>query len=108
MHGLAAVDGFGEGLVDQLAHLLGADGGLAGLLGGFRLARYVGGAVAGVEDRVDGLLDGFGVLIQICGVAKDHGGGEDRAQGVGLAGARNVRGLSVDGLVEVDCAADGG
>ncbi len=34
VQGLATVDGFGEGLVDELAHLLGGDRGLAGLLGG--------------------------------------------------------------------------
>ena len=86
VHGLAAVDGFGQGLVDELAHLLRGDWGLAGLLA----ARDVGGAVAGVENLVDGLLDGFRVLFEVGGVAKDHRGGEDRAERIGLAGAGDV------------------
>src|SRR6266481_8274714 len=93
VHGLTAVDGFGQGLVDEFAHLLCGDRGLAGLLA----ARDVGGSVAGVEDFVDGLLYGFGVLIQICGVAEDHGGGEDRAEWVGFAGAGDVGGRAVYG-----------
>ena len=62
----------------------------------------VGGAVAGVEDLVDGGFDGVGVLLEVGGVAQDHGGGEDGSEGVGLAGAGDVGRGAVDGLVEVD------
>ncbi len=89
VHRLAAVDGFGERLVDAFAHLLRGDGLLAGLLA----AGYVRGAVAGVENFVDGLLYGAGVLLEIGGVAENHGGGEDRAERVGLAGSRDVGAL---------------
>ena len=68
----------------------------------------VGGAVAGGEDFLDGGLDGLRVLLEVGGVAEDHGGGEDGAEGVGFAGAGDVGGGAVDGLVEVDLAADGG
>ena len=49
-----------------------------------------------------------GVLLETGGVAQDHGGGEDGAERVGLACAGDVGGGAVDGLVEIDCAADGG
>ncbi len=80
VHGLAAVDAFYQRLMDQLAHLGGGDD----LVGGVFLGD-VGGAVAGVEDGVNGLLDGFGVGFEIGRVTQDHRGGEDRAEGVGLA-----------------------
>ena len=97
-----AVDGFGEGFVDELAHLLGGD------VGGGVAAGDVGGAVAGGEDFGDGGFDGLGFGFEVGGVAEDHGGGEDGAEGVGLAGAGDVGGGAVDGLVEIDLAADGG
>ena len=56
----------------------------------------------------DGGFDGGGVLLQVGGVAQDHGGGEDGAERVGLAGAGDVGRGAMDGLVEVDRAADGG
>ncbi len=90
MHGLAAVDGFGERLVDEFAHLGGGDEVLVGCVA----AGDVGGAVAGVEDVADGGFDGGGVLLQVGGVAQDHGGGEDGAERVGLALCRRCRARS--------------
>ena len=65
VHGLAAVDGFGERLVDEFAHLGGGDEVLAGCAP----TGDVGGAMAGGEDVADGGLDGGGVLLQVGGVA---------------------------------------
>ena len=104
MHGLAAVDRFGQRLVDQLAHLLRGHRGLSGVLA----AGYVCRAIACVEDRVYGLFDGAGVLLEVGGVAKDHGGGKDRAEGVRLAGSGDVGSAAVHGFVEIDRSADGG
>ena len=49
-----------------------------------------------------------GFALELGGVAQHHGGGEDGAERVGFAGAGDVGGGAVDGLVEVDLAADGG
>ena len=66
MHRLTAVDGFGERLVDEFAHLGGRDEVLAGSVS----AGDVGGAVAGFEHLADGGFDGGGVLFQVGGVAE--------------------------------------
>ena len=50
--------------MDELAHLLGGDG------GGGVAAGYVGGAVAGGEDLEDGGFDGLGFLREAGGVAE--------------------------------------
>src|SRR5215472_1984710 len=99
---LLLVDGLGEGAVNEAAHLVGGDvcRGVA--------ARDVGGAVAGGEDLVDGGFDGERVLFEPGGVTKEHRGGEDRAEWIGLALAGDVGCGAVDGLVEVDLAAERG
>ena len=59
------------------------------LVGGIA-AGDVGSAVAGGEDFAYGGFDGGGVLFEVGGVAEDHRGGEDRAEGVGLAGSSDI------------------
>ena len=57
---------------------------------------------------LDGGFDGGGFLLEVGGVAEHHGGGEDRAEGVGFSRARNVWGRAMHRFEEVDLAADGG
>ena len=71
------------------------------MLAGCVAAGDVGRAMAGVEDLGDRVLDGGGVCLEVGGVAQDHGGGEDRAERVGLASAGDVGRGAVDRFVKI-------
>ncbi len=68
----------------------------------------VGGAVTGGENLVDRGFDGERVFFEACGVTEQHRGGEDGAEGIGLALTGDVGRGAVYGLVEVDLAAECG
>lgn len=64
------------------------------------VGHHVAGAQPGVEGFVDGAFDGVGFGGHVEAVAAHHGGGEDRADGVGLVLPGDIGGGAMDRLVE--------
>ena len=103
VHGLTAIDGFGEGLVDEAAHLFGGDG-CAGVAAG-----DVRGAVAGGENVLRRRLSmAWASCSSLAEWRRTMAAVRMAPRGLAFPGAGNVGGGAVYRLVEIDLAADGG
>src|SRR6266480_3680907 len=89
-----------KGLRAELAHGFGADYFFVGFADVF-------GAVAGVDDVLDGGFDGGGFAFEAEREAQQEGGGEDGGDGVGFVLSSDVGGGAVNGFVEAEEAVAG-